>query len=231
MDIKNREFIFDFYYINSFCDHLISNILELSDLSILEKYNININELNDFCQNIAQYNLEEIECGNKDIVFMSLSPTMRQLLIWMDNRIQLDKEGKNNHLIGGSPKYTIWSAHDSSLAANEMFFKYVFETKFINPIFGSTIIIELHKNATSNNNTYYIQYFVNDELLLEIEYNIFKDNILKYLWTEKEINQFCKFDDIIEYKFIINKYRVYLLLTVVILLVVSSSINLYMSLV
>ena len=219
MDIKNKEFIFDFYYINSFCDHLISNILELSDLSILEKYNININELNEFCEKIVQYNLEEIECGNKDIVFMSLSPTMRQLFIWMDNRIKLDKEGKSDQLIGISSKYTIWSAHDSSLAANEMFFKYVFGTKFINPIFGSTIIIELHKNETNKNNSYYIQYFVNDELLLEIDYNIFKDNIKKYLWTEKEINQFCKFDDLSEYKFIINKYRVYLLLTVVLLLI------------
>ena len=218
-DIKHKEFIFDFYYINTFCDHLISNILESADLSILEKYNLNINELNNFCQNIAQYNLEEIECGNKDIIFMSLSPTMKQLLLWMDNRIKLDKEGKTDQLVGGSPKFTIWSAHDSSLAANEMFFKYVFGTKFIIPVFGSTVIIELHKNETNKNNSYYIQYFVNDELLLEIDYNIFKENILKYLWNEKEINTFCKFEDISEYKFTLNNYRICLFCTLTLLLI------------
>ena len=28
--------------------------------------------------------------SNKDVIFMSLSPTMRQLLLWMENRIKLD---------------------------------------------------------------------------------------------------------------------------------------------
>jgi hypothetical protein len=177
---RNKKFTFNFNYINAFCDHLLSNILESEDLNILEKYGLNIKELEYNCQEIAQYNLEEIECGNKDIIYMSLSPTMRQLLLWMDKRIELDKEGKGNIPMNGSPRYTVWSAHDSSLAANEMFFKYAFGTKFVNPMVGSTIVIELHKN-NNNNNKYYIQYFVNDELLLEIDYNIFKENILKYL--------------------------------------------------
>ena len=46
-----------------------------------------------------------------------------------------------------------------------MFFKYIFGTKFINPIVGSTVIIELHKNDSKQNNTYYIQYFVKDKLI------------------------------------------------------------------
>lgn len=211
---KNKNFIFNFNYINSFCDHLISNLLESEDLSNLEKYGFNIQELELYCQKIAQYNLEEIECGDKDIIFMSLSPTMRQLLLWMDKRIELDKEGKSELAINGSPKYTIWSAHDSSLAANEMFFKYIFGTKFINPVFGSTIIIELHKN-----DTYYIKYFVNDELLLEINYYNFKEYILKYLWEEEEIYKFCKFSNISEYNLIINKYQIYLFVTIFLLLI------------
>ena len=221
---NNKEFIFNFYYINSFCDHLLSNILELSDLSNLKKYIYDIEELNNYCKIISQYNLEEIECGNKEVVFMSLSPTMRQLILWMDNRIKLNKEGKDDFSLNGSPKYTIWSAHDSSLAANEMFFKYVFGTKFINPIVGSSIIIELHQNDSSINNTYYIQYYVNDELLLESKYKAFKMKILKYLWTENEINKFCKFFVSSEYKSKINKYHICLILTLL-LLFVSIYIN------
>ena len=75
---KNKEFIFNFKYINSFCDHLISNILENSDLSNLEEYGFNIQELNENCQMILQYNLEEIECGNKD-VFISYNETINFL--------------------------------------------------------------------------------------------------------------------------------------------------------
>ena len=150
---------------------------------------------------------------------MSLSPTMRQLLTWMDNRIKLDKEGKTEQIIGGSPKYTIWSAHDSSLAANEMFFKYVFGTKFINLIVGSSVIIELHKNDTNKNNSYYIQYFVNDELLLKIDYNLFKENISRLFWSEEEINKFCKFSDFSEYKSIFNNYKICIFVTVIFLLI------------
>lgn len=54
----------------------------------------------------------------------------------------------------------------SSLAANEILFKYIFGTKFINLIVDSTVIIEIHKNESKQNNTYYIKYFDNDELLL-----------------------------------------------------------------
>ena len=219
MDLKNKEFVFNFNYINSFCDHLMSNNFEFTNLSILEDYDLNIEELDNFCQKIIIYNLEEIECGNKDIVFMSLSPTMRQLLTWMDNRIKLDKEGKTEQIIGGSPKYTIWSAHDSSLSANEMFFKYVFGTKFINPIVGSSVIIELHKNDTNKNNSYYIQYFVNDELLLKIDYNLFKENISRLFWSEEEINKFCKFSDFSEYKSILNNYKICIFVTVIFLLI------------
>ena len=209
----NKKFIFNYKYINSFCDHLISNILEFSDLSFLENYGFELHELNDYCNNFLRYNLEEIECGNKQIVFMSLSPTMRQLILWMDNRIKLDKEGNGQLAANGSPKFTVWSAHDSSLAANEMFFKYVFGTKFVYPMVSSTIIIELHKNDSEQNNTYYIQYYVNDELFLELDYYLFKKNVLKYLWNQKDIDKFCKFSSISEYKSKINNYRICLFMT------------------
>ena len=188
-------------------------------MSFLEKYGFDIQELNDYCNNFLQYNLEEVECGNKDVVFMSLSPTMRQLILWMDNRIKLDKEGKGHIPINGSPKYTVWSAHDSSLAANEMFFKYIFGTKFVYPIVSSTIIIELHKNDSEQNNTYYIQYYMNDELLLEIDYNLFKTRVLEYLWTDKDIDKFCKFSNISEYKAKMHNYQICLFITFLLLLI------------
>ena len=216
---KNKKFIFNYNYINSFCDHLISNILQFSNLSFLEKYDLDINILSDYCLGFLKYNLEEVECSNKDVVFMSLSPTIQQLIFWMDNRIKLDKEGNDQLAINGSPKYTVWSAHDSSLAANEMFFKYVFGTKFIYPVVSSTIVIELHKNDSESNNTYYIKYFFNDELFLEIDYDLFKTNALKYIWSENDINKFCKFYNISEYKSKVNTYQICLLITFLLLLI------------
>ena len=96
MDERNKTVIFNYKYINSSFNHFLSNLLESEDLNNLIKYGFKIKELEINYQGIAQYNLEEIECGNKNIIFMLLSPTMRQLLLWKDKRIELDQEGKSN---------------------------------------------------------------------------------------------------------------------------------------
>ena len=108
---------------------------------------------------------------------MSQSPPMKKLIKWMDQRIELDKNDQRDKIVSGSPKFTIWSGHDSSIATFEMFMKNIFNTKFIFPSFCSTILFELHKNEEKN--IYEIKYFVNDELLLTINYNDFKMKVLE----------------------------------------------------
>ena len=65
---------------------------------------------------------------------------------------------------------------------------------------------------------------MNDELLLKIDYNIFKRNILKLLWTEEDINKFCKFPEFSEYESTLNIYKISTFL-ISILLAISIYIN------
>ena len=81
---------------------------------------------------------------------MSQSPPMKKLIKWMDQRIELDKNGQSDKIVSGSPKITIWSGHDSTISTFEMFMKHVFGTKFIFPSFCSTILFELHKNEENS---------------------------------------------------------------------------------
>ena len=115
--------------INILCDSFYSDLADNRDMQILEKEGIKIEELNEFCMNILSITQKDIVAGNKDIVMMSQTPPIKKLLKWMDERIELDKKGESNNIINGSPKYTIWSGHDSSISTIQMFMAYIFGTK------------------------------------------------------------------------------------------------------
>lgn len=229
-----NENIFNKKNIYPFCDHFISNKINGTDLSFLNEYDINIKEMSNDCYIIMEVYLKEIVGGSKEIVMMSESPSMRQIITWMEKRINLDLLGRGDESVVGSPKYTVWSGHDTSTCANEMFMHYTFGTKFIYPKFGSSILFELHKNEkfikNKNNEkedrVYVVKYFVNDELLFEMEFFKFKNIVIEKLWSNEQIDDYCQFT-INNYSTYIKKRNKYLVVigTIGIILVVSLFAN------
>jgi hypothetical protein len=157
---------------------------------------------------------------------MSQSRPIRKLIKWVDQRIELDKKGQSDKIVSGSPKFTIYSGHDSSISTFEMFMKHAFGTKFIFPSFCSTILFELHKNEEKN--IYEIKYFVNDEMLLNINYDDFKRKVLDIIWNEKKIEKFCQFNIITADRMDVEIKKYYKYIVVLILLLfLSASFNIY----
>ena len=216
--------------INILCDSFYSDLTDNRDLSYLEKEGIKIEELNEYCNNILSIIQKEIVSGNRDIVMMSQTPPIKKLLKLMDERIELDKKGESDKIVGGSPKYTIWSGHDSSISTIQMFMTHIFGTKWFYPIFASTVLFELHKKENNSNDKkediYELRYYVNDELLLKINYYIFKNKVNKNLWTQEEIDNFCKFSivDAKKIDIILKKYK-WIILALIVLLLISILLN------
>ena len=209
--------------INLLCDTFYSDITDNRDMTNLEKEGISLEEINIFCNNILSIAQKEIVAGNKDIVMMSQTPPIKKLIKWMDERIELDKKGETDAIIGGSPKYTIWSGHDSSISTIQMFMNIIFGTKWSFPIFASTVIFELHKNEK---NDYEIRYYVNDEMLLKIDYYKFKNKIYENLWSQEEIDNFCQFSivNVEKMNVIIKKYTL-IIITFGLILFISIFLN------
>ena len=220
---KNNNISINFDFtpdkINLLCDTFYSDITDNRDLSILEKEGINLEEINEFCNNILSIVQKEIVSGNKDIVMMSQTPPIKKLIKWMDERIELDKKGETNKIIGGSPKYTIWSGHDSSISTIQMFMNLIFGTKWSFPIFSSTVIFELHK--IDENENYEIIYYVNDEKLLKIDYYKFKNKVDKNLWSQEQIDSFCQFSiiNVEKLNVLVKKYTLIIIILALILLI------------
>ena len=222
-----KDFNYSFYKLNQFCDSLYANVIEKRDLSKLnQSINFNFDELYNDCFKIISKIQSDYVAGNKDVVLMSQSPPIKKLITWMDQRIELDKKGKGDSVVIGSPRFTIWSGHDSSIANFEMFMKINFNTKWIFPGFSTTVLFELHKNEEKN--IYEIKYFVNDEMLLNINYDDFKRKVLDIIWNEEKIEKFCKFNIITAGKMDIEikKYHKYIAI-LILLLFLSISFNIY----
>ena len=78
---------------------------------------------------------------------------------------------------------------------------------------------------------YEIQYFVNDELLLTINYNDFKKKVFEIIWNDEQIEEFCQFSivksvKINDIKIENRKYKT--IIAVLILIIISSlTFNIY----
>ena len=125
---------------------------------------------------------------------LASTPYMRDLLIWMQNRIALDKEGKADQVNYTMPKMVIHSGHDTSLAPIEMFMKVVFDTKYKYVSFASNVFFELYKDDNGN---YKVSYLIDDELMLTISFDEFKSKIEENIMSDDDIEHFCyvKVDD------------------------------------
>ena len=75
----------------------------------------------------------------------------------------------------------IQGGHDSTINTIQFFMLKAFEIPLKYVKFGSHIYFELHKEEEENNNEnkYIIKYFYDGELLLEKDYYLFKEKVLK----------------------------------------------------
>ena len=79
--------------------------------------------------------------------------------------------------------------HERTLGSIEFSMHQIFGVDYSISYFASNAIFELHKNEEKNE--YNVFYYIDEQLKLNISYNEFKKKIIKNVWTEKEINNFC----------------------------------------
>jgi len=201
----NKSKIFDFYFIDVFCDHFISDRYDNKNLFFLEKFGFNLDELELNCNDVLSFVLENYVYGDEDILYMSKTPIFKEIINYMEKKIELDKNNNNINDKNSfkNLKYVVYSTHDSSLSGIELIMRNLFGTEYINPEFGCNLYFELHKkddfnlNISNNNNNfndiYYVNYIVNDKNLITVDYKEFKNKIEKFFWKENEIQSYCKF--------------------------------------
>ena len=177
----NYDFLFNFESVHHICDTLIIDYELYNNFTYyMKQYDINVELLYNMCiefRNISLFNVEI----NETISNVAIQKTFPYIIQLMENVIN----NKSEHI-----KILIYSGHDIMIAPMEMYLKKIFGTPLIYPHYGSNLNLKLIQNE----NEFYVEYYFYDDLIYKTNFNNFKEKILKGLWTNEEISEFCNRD-------------------------------------
>jgi len=214
-NISDKTIFENYYFLLEVTDHFISNYIhKRKNLKFFEDRGINLTEYYEDCikfKNISMFDIETTE----RVGIMASSPIFKDILHYMDNIIKLytDEENKKLKQKKTTTKFVMYSGHDYIIVAAQLYLHAVFGIECFYPSFAANQFFELHKqdgidDDNLNENHFYVQYFFNGNLLLNVSYPQFKKKIMKIMWSMDQIIDFCKVE---MYSFI--DYLLYLVLS------------------
>ena len=114
---------------------------------------------------------------------------MEDLIEYMDQKI--NKQNRINMVID--------FGHDITVGSMEMFMHLVFNTDYWVCKFSCNLFFELIKiqDFNANKDKYFVEYYIDEEIKLNISYDIFKEKVKKNIWNDKKIDNFCLGNSII----------------------------------
>ena len=100
-----------------------------------------------------------------------------------------------------NPKMIIISGHDNTMATHHFFLQYALGKSndfFRTPFFAAQMAFEIKrsndKKENRNYSDYFINYFFNDELILNMSITEFLEKVEPHIMTDDELNKFCGLD-------------------------------------
>ena len=180
---EKKEWLYGIHRSFSIVDHYIVNYEDGRDLNyFLNSTGINKDEYYKSCKKVYEWWLFHIFCDKKTCI-MESSKLMEDLIEYMENKIY----NKTKEL-----KMVLDFGHDVTVAPMQLFMYKTFEVDYTICSFSCNIYFELHKKIKENKEKFYVRYYVNDDLRLNIAYEEFKKNVLKNIWSQKEKDDFCR---------------------------------------
>ena len=209
--ITDAKVFDDYYYLYEVINHFIFNYIhKRKHLIFFEESGINLTEYYEDCMKFKNISMYEIEL-TEEVGIMASSPIFKDILYYMDNIIKVNifRYQKKNM----EKKFVMYSGHDYVMAAVQLYLHAVFGIECFYPSFASNQFFELHKqdgidDALLNEKHFYVQYFLDGNLLLNISYLEFKRKISRIMWSTDQIIDFCKVEN---YSFV--DYMLYFILS------------------
>ena len=199
---------YDLWFLDNFCDAFISGITHKREMKELHETGIDFDELFVFCFDFQKLNFRDWISGDDKHVLahLEVSKLMKEFIHYMKERINADIKKENideKYEDYSRPKMMMISGHDSTISCFEIFLiealGYNKEEFYIYPKFATQIAFEVTTNDDDkegkNYNDYFINYYFNDDRKFKISVQEFIDKITPHIWSDKQINDFCGFDD------------------------------------
>ena len=184
----------DYLYINNnlyyICDTFIADYFSGIYMPHIIKTGLDMDKFYHHCLNYSIIDSYYISYGlpPTKLSYLTSSPVFRTIFNYMDRRIKLFEENNPDKIDPSSPKFVIYSGHDSTVAGIDVFLKSVFGIEYDNPQYTTSQLIELWHNKSG----YYVKYLYNQKEKGTYKLNDFKEKINKNILPEDEINEICQ---------------------------------------
>ena len=192
-DFEKRD---KFEQLHRFCDAFISQYTE-KRINEFIKNNRDIDETYKRCIEYEKLKLFNIEQGGQANFTgeISMSAVMLRVIKWMECRMSLKS---NLDIKKGCPKFVMYSAHDTTLAAMGRFILSAFKIIIPYPYFAASQSFELRKY----DNNFFVEIYFNDKLSLNVTFKDFKKKVRDIAWDENFIIDYCEVYNSFEMKII-----------------------------
>ena len=199
-----KDFKYDFDWILSFCDTLISDYSEGKTLeNFVNRTGIDIEPLLGECSDLIVINYRDEICGdeNNDILLLE-SPLLKEMVNYMRMRVDADINGEiieNNITDYSRPKMIIISGHDVTIT-----FQIIYMIKYFGldlnlyklPTYTSQIAYELIRTSDDDaKNLTYADYkvflYFNDDEIFNVTFDKFVEVVEKNSWDLEQIDNYC----------------------------------------
>ena len=185
------------FEIYSVCDDFIAGYTEGKNMDSFKKTGVDFDEFFGFCKRVTGYLFSEYLFQGNNTRLLEGSKTMELLINYTKKSIDADINSKK------SPKLLILSAHDVTITQQELF---ILQSLGLNiedyyrfPTYASQIAFEISRKDDNNKNRkysdYFVNYYFNDELILNMTADEFINKVEPNIFTEEKINQFCGYND------------------------------------
>ena len=204
---KQSNYLFENDNLYFICDTYIADYVSGREMPHIYKTNIDMDQFYYHCLNNSIIDLYYGEYGLPPTkgVDLIVSPIFRTIFNYMDRRIALDKEKTPDKLDPSSPRFVIYSGHDSTIAAIDVFLKKELNISYDNPEYTTSQLIELWRNETG----YFVTYLYNQEEKAVFNLNYFKEKINKAIFSENEVYRMCGIENDIKNINIIKRQNLY----------------------
>ena len=176
------------YYI---CDTYIADYVSGREMAHIRNTGIDMEEFYNHSLNQSIINTYYVGYGfpPTKASYLAVSPIFRTIFNYMDRRIYINEHNNFKDINSSSPKYVIYSGHDSTLGAMDVFLKDVFNISYNNSEYTASQYFELWEIDKK----YYIKYLINQKENENYiyEYDIFKKKTSENLFSQDKVEEIC----------------------------------------
>lgn len=189
----NETFLYDYWTFYKYMDGFLCDDTDIRKFDYIRKtYNENIVGI---LRNYSKQFLDMDYFGTnfpesqREIGIVASSFTFHSIIHWMEKAIYAYKNKKNHYL-----KYTIFSAHDSTIGSLESFMRLAFGKEMDDCTFADSRYFELY--IDEKDDEYKVRYLKGDSTIkLNVNYEEFKNIVNNITWSDEKVTEFCQIED------------------------------------